>query len=92
MKKIRNICILSLAVAALTSCSSTVPMAVSNQAIGSRDGSSTTSYIFGIQTNKKFSLKEACDNGGIYKGISTVDLQRKSYFIYSTKTILVTGE
>ena len=92
MKKIRTTTIMLLAAIAMTSCSTTVPVAVSNQAIGSRDGQSSTTVLFGIELNGKFSLKDATENGEIYKGISTVDMKTENYFFYVKKTLLVTGE
>lgn len=98
MKKILGIILIG---AAMASCSTTVPVAATNNPIGSKEGTSTTNCVFGmagpgllssgIVTNKKYSIADAAKQGGISK-IATVDIKTTSYIFFTKATIIVTGE
>ncbi len=93
MKKTLNILgILALTVA-ISSCSVTLPLNVSNAPIGERVGKSESGVLFGIfYLNGNYGIKEAASNGEILGGIATVDERTQTYVIFSKKTLIVTGE
>ena len=85
----------------LTSCQITKPYAVTNNAIGSKRGTSKTAMIFGrpyanslssgFVLNPNYGVLEAAKNGNINK-IATVDLKYKNYLLFGEAEIIVTGE
>ena len=103
MKKI----ILSLiAIAFLSACSTTVPYAATNNAIGKKKGKSSTTIILpfgahgvGVQTlavgifvtNKNFGVIEAAKKGKL-ETIATVDVKTTDFIFFQTMEIIVTGE
>jgi hypothetical protein len=77
----------------LTSCAFTTPIAVSNAKIGTKRGvSKSVSILNFIDLNGNYGIKEAANNGGITKGIATVDQKVNYLFLISTKELIVTGE
>ena len=81
-------------VAALSSCTVTVPYAVTDNPIGAKKGVSKTAVILGtIQLNGNYGVAEAAKKGRIKGGISTIDIRTTSYFgpIFYTKELIVTG-
>lgn len=81
-----------IAVAALTSsCSVTLPLAVSAAPIGNKTGTSSTTVLFGAQLNKNFGISEAAKNGKITGGVATADIKTTSFIIFRKKQIIVTG-
>lgn len=94
--------ILGLFTAALmTSCSVTMPVAATNNPIGSKKGSSKTGIIFGMATpdnlgvglvlNKNYGVIEAAKKGKIER-LATVDLKVTNYIFFTKAEIIVTGE
>ncbi|MGZ3899609.1 MAG: TRL domain-containing protein [Bacteroidia bacterium] len=83
----------AIAVAAiLTSCSVTVPLAVSAAPIGNKVGTSATTVIFGAwHLNKNFGIAEAAHNGKITGGVAIADLKVTNYVLFKKKEIIVQG-
>lgn len=77
----------------LTSCSVTLPVAVSSNPVGPKKGeSSGTCYLGVICLDANASIQQAAKNGGITK-ISTVDIKTSNVLgIIVTYTCIVTGE
>lgn len=77
----------------LTSCSITLPVSATSNALGSKQGkASGTCFFYQLCFGADASVQQAARNGGITK-ISTVDLQTKSVLgIIVTYTCIVTGE
>ncbi|NJM15733.1 MAG: hypothetical protein HC896_10530 [Bacteroidales bacterium] len=94
MKNIKNIFALGFAIAVFASCSVTVPVAFSDAKIGSKEGVSTTSVVLGIQTNGKYGIREAADNGKITGPVATVDEKTSLVFplFFYKKELIITGE
>lgn len=89
---------------ALTSCSVTMPYAVTNNPVGGKKGVSKTTVIFGssgawggsiqqglITTNKKFGVIEAAKKGGIER-IGSVDVKSTNFVFFTKVEVIVTGE
>jgi len=83
----------TLAVALLSSCSLTVPVAATSNAIGKKVGTAVaTGYLGVLFLNQDASIRTAAKNGGITK-ISTVDVKKTSLLgIIVTYETTVTGE
>jgi hypothetical protein len=93
MKKFKYIFSIAVAATFLSSCTVTMPYAVTENPIGSKKGVSKTSVILGaIQTNGDFGVADAAKNGKIYGGVSTVDMKVSNYILFSTKELIITGE
>lgn len=93
MKKINKILFAGLVATMMSSCSVTVPVAVSNAEIGSLRGTSKSTVILGvIYMNKQYGIKEAARNGGITSAIATVDEKTKNMIFFSKKTLIVTAK
>jgi hypothetical protein len=93
--------VLALAVLLLAGCSSiTVPLAATDNPVGSKTGEVTTSYLFGvtfgpyvysgIPLGGEFTLSGAAANGGITK-IATVEVRTDANPFIVKKTLIVTG-
>lgn len=92
----------ALVTIALTSCSITMPYAVTNNTVGEKTGVSTTNVFFGqsgawggsiasgIVTNKNFGVIEAAKKGKIAV-IGSVDVKTTNYFLFQKVEIIVTG-
>jgi len=78
--------------AVMTSCSITMPVAVSNAEIGSKKGVSTTTVIGAIYLNKNFGIKEAAKNGKITGAIATIDKKVTNYVIVQKIELIVTSK
>lgn len=86
----------------LSSCSVTVPFAVTNNAIGDKIGTSETTIIFGgagssspgigmYVTNKKYGVVDAIKDGDL-STVATVDIKVTNFLIFTKAEIIVTGE
>jgi TRL-like protein family len=92
-KNILSLATIVLFTVVLTSCSVTIPLAVSDAKMGAKRGESTTTTIFGlIDLNSDFGVKEAATNGKITGAIATVDIKVTNYYFFSKKTLIVTAE
>ena len=79
--------------ALMTSCAMTLPVAVSNEAIGSKEGVSETIVIFGsIYLNKDYGVSDAAKNGKIKGGVATVDEKTTEYVLFQKREMIITGE
>ncbi|MBO2011359.1 TRL-like family protein [Hymenobacter negativus] len=91
----KKVLLLALAGAsfALSSCSITLPVAVSSNPIGSKVGSSTATVFLGVLSfGGDASIQAAAKKGGITR-VSTVDMKQSNIlFIYQQFTTMVTGE
>ncbi|MFK7756542.1 MAG: TRL domain-containing protein [Flavobacteriales bacterium] len=101
MKNIQTILVVGL-IALLSSCSVTMPFAVTNNALGNKVGNSETTIIAGAAgvgnpgmglfvTNKNYGVVEAIKNGNISK-VSTVDLKITNFYLFTKAEFIVTGE
>ncbi|MDD5789460.1 MAG: TRL domain-containing protein [Spirochaetia bacterium] len=95
MKKFALLLALIVSVSAFFGCSSVAPVCATSNDLGSKVGTNTAAYIFGIIPigGTDFGIAGAAKNGGITK-ISTVDLKTFSYLFgfYRGNTTIVTGE
>jgi hypothetical protein len=97
MKNINKILFAGLVTFGLSSCSVIIPVSVSSNPIGSKTGTSKATVLFGtIYTNGKYGISDACKNGHIKGGASTVDEKITGFgpltpFFY-TRELTVTGE
>lgn len=93
MKKVKMFAALVLATAMLSSCSLTLPVNATSNAVGSKVGTAkATGFLGFLFFNADASIKSAAQNGGITK-ISTVDIKQTSLLnIIVTYETIVTGE
>lgn len=91
MKKFLPVLVLSTLLFA--SCSSVTPVCATSNALGSKVGESTGTYLFGTipLAGADSSISTAAKMGGITK-ISTVDEKVKFGFFTVKKTTIVTGD
>jgi hypothetical protein len=84
----------AIAMVALTSCSVTMPVAISSNPVGNKVGSAKTVAIVGLFFDGgDASIQTAAKNGKISK-ISTVDFKQTHYLgmLYSEYETIITGE
>jgi hypothetical protein len=101
MKIFKIILPVTLLAVILSSCASTMPYAVTNNAIGSKKGVSKSGMIWsfaawgnlsgGIVFNDQFGVLEAIKKGNI-TSVATIDVKTTNYFVFTKKEIIVTGE
>jgi hypothetical protein len=103
MKIFKTILPVALLAVILSSCAMTVPYAVTNNAIGSKKGVSSTGMIWskkgllmgnlsaGMVFNSKFGVLEAVKKGGLTT-VATVDVKTTNYIFFVKREIIVTGE
>lgn len=77
-----------------SSCSVTLPVAVSNAPVGSKKGESKSVVLFGtLYLNSKYGVKEAANNGKITSAIATIDEETSWVLpIIMNKKLIVTAE
>ena len=93
MKNLKRTLLVSFCLLAITSCTTILPVAVSDAEVGSKSGMSESTVLFGsIYLNKEFGIKDAAENGNITSAIATVDMKTKSYLIFQKKTLIVTAK
>jgi len=106
MKMLKKISIFGAAALILSACSITRPIAVNDNTIGTKTGSSKTTCLFsfpqpvtgtgtiiasGICLNKKYGVVEAVQNGEI-KTVGAVDMKETNYYLFKTYELIVAGE
>ena len=93
LKKIKPVLALIAVGAFLSSCSLTLPVTATSNAVGSKVGTAkATGYLGILFFNADASIQTAAKNGGISK-ISTVDIKHTSILnIIVTYETIVTGE
>ena len=93
MKKIIFTVCIALIIAMFVGCTTISPITATSNELGTKVGTSTAAFIFGlIPISDDYSIQAAAKEGGITK-ISTVDLKSFNYLgIYSGYTTIVTGE
>jgi hypothetical protein len=94
MKKYVLVFLAVLVVLAITGCTTTEPVDLTNNPVGTKVGESSGTLVFGgaFGGTVDYSLQTAAKNGGINK-ISTVDLRIRNLGIFGvTYTTIVTGE
>jgi hypothetical protein len=93
MNKFKMFAAVISAVALLSSCSLTVPVNATSNAIGKKVGTAVaTGYLGVLFLNQDASIRTAAKNGGITR-ISTVDVKKTSLLgIIVTYETTVTGE
>ena len=91
--RVSLLCAAAGLMAALSSCSITLPVAATSNAVGAKVGEATAPVFLGVFCfGGDASIKSAAKNGGISR-ISTVDMKSFNILnIYSTYTTIVTGE
>lgn len=90
----RKFIIATSLLAVLASCSTTGPITVTKNSIGSKEGIAKRRIWLGLAFgHTDLSLRTAAKNGDITK-IATVDYQVKTSFLWLSKTykVIVTGE
>jgi hypothetical protein len=93
MKKVLSFVSVIAVAAVLTSCSVTLPVAISGAAIGTKVGHSTTTVLFRTwQMNKEYGIIEAAKNAGIKGGVATVDCKYTNMIFFTKMDLIVTGE
>ena len=79
--------------AAMSSCTVTMPVAISDAPIGGKRGVSETNVLFGvIYTNGNYGIKEAAENGKITGGIGAIDEKTTNYLVFAKKELIVLGK
>ena len=92
MKNSNKILFTGLAAIALSSCSMILPVSVSNNAIGTKTGVSTTMVLFGtVYTNSNYGISDACKQGKITGKTSTVDEKTTNMVFFVKKEMIVTS-
>jgi hypothetical protein len=107
MKVLKKISILGAAAFLLTACSVTRPLAVTDNSIGTKTGSSKTTCLFsiapaatagagfiiasGICLNKNYGMIEAAKDAEITT-VGAVDLKETDYYLFKTYELIVAGE
>jgi len=93
MKKINKLILAGIVTVIMTSCTVTMPVAVSNAEIGDKRGVSESAVLFGVvYLNGNYGLKEAAVNGGISSAIATVDEETKNMVFFVKKKLIVTAK
>jgi starvation-inducible outer membrane lipoprotein len=104
MKNMKKIIVAAGLGIILSSCSITLPYAVTNNTVGVKKGTSKTTLIFGqtgayggniqsglYSTNKNFGVIEAAKKGGISQ-IGSVDVKSTDFILFKKVEVIVTGE
>jgi TRL-like protein family len=93
MKKLLKPLMLLTTVMYLASCSVIVPVAVSNNTIGSKTGKSETVVVFGtLYLNKNYGIADACKKGKITGKVAIVDEKTTNFVFFQKLEMIVTGE
>lgn len=92
--------LVALAAVILSSCSTVMPYTATNNAIGSKKGTSSTAILFGMAGtnnlgvglvfNKDYGVIDAVKDGGITT-VATVDIKVTNYILFQKAEIIVTG-
>ena len=106
MKVFKRLTLLGASILVLASCSITQPLAVTNNSLGDKTGSSKNTCIFaapaaasgagyvissGICLNKKYGIVDAVEKAGIQK-VGAVDIKITSFGLFRTYELIVAGE
>lgn len=85
----------------VSSCSTILPVTATNNAIGSKVGTSKSTILFGtanrgnlgagLVLNKDYGVIDAVKKADI-KSVATVDLKVTNYYIFTKAELIVTGE
>lgn len=87
----------------LTNCTTTIPIAATNNSVGNKKGVSKTAVLLGtvntdknlvqglIVSNSEFGVIEAVENDNI-EIISTVDMKISNYFFFKRVELIVNGQ
>lgn len=73
------------------SCSTYMPIAATSNPIGAKRGTSSTTFVLGIELGGASTIEQAAKAGGITH-VSTVDFKTVNYLIYVRQTCIVTGD
>jgi hypothetical protein len=92
MKKITTLVITATMALLLSSCSMTMPVAVSDAEIGQLRGESNTFVFLGIYLNPDYGIKDAATNGNITSAVATVDEKVTNFIIFQTRQLIVTAK
>ena len=106
MKVFKKLTLLGASALVLASCSITQPLAVTNNSLGDKTGSSKNTCLFsapaatsgsgyiissGICLNPKYGIVEAVEKAGIQK-VGAVDIKITNFGIFRTYELIVAGE
>jgi len=83
---------ISLMSVLLTSCSITLPSAVSDAKVGTKVGKSSTLVIGAYYVNSNYGVTDAVKNGKITGGVASIDTKVTNYIFVQKREIIVTGE
>lgn len=92
MKKFNSLFLVAVVALMLSSCSITMPVAVSRAEIGQSRGVSNTVVFLGVFLNSEYGIKEAASNGNITSAIATVDEKVTNFIIFQTRQLIVTAK
>lgn len=92
MKKFNSLFLVAVVALMLSSCSITMPVAVSRAEIGQSRGVSNTVVLLGVFLNSEYGIKEAASNGNITSAIATVDEKVTNFIIFQTRQLIVTAK
>ena len=99
----QNFLILCLVLMLFSNCTTTIPIAATNNSIGNKKGVSRTAVILGavntnnnlvtglIVSNSEFGVIEAVEKGNI-QTISTVDMKISNYVVFKRVELIVNGQ
>ena len=92
MKKLNQIFLIAITVIAMSSCSITVPLQVTDNVVNEKRGEASVTVILGFigPMDRDISIQKAAKNGGITE-VGTVDYSYRIGLFKSTYTTIVTG-
>lgn len=93
MKKNILFALAGISAAIFSSCTTIMPVAVSDAKVGTKTGVSKTGVVLGtLFLNNGYGIAEAVKNGKITGGVATIDEKTTNYIFFFTKELIVTGE
>jgi hypothetical protein len=92
MKKLKNSLLLAVGILAISSCTITTPVLVTDNVVGEKTGEASVTVFLGIfgPMNRDISIKKAAENGGITE-VGSVDQSIRIGLLTSKYKTIVTG-
>ena len=92
MKKIKNFLLFAMSVVAISSCTITTPVLVTDNVVGEKTGEASVSVLLGFigPMDRDISIKKAAENGGITE-VGSVDYSVRIGLFTSKYKTIVTG-
>ena len=94
MKKFISILVALVVLMSLMSCTTVSPLAATSNPVGEKVGHASTTYLFGfipLSLKADNGIQKAAKDGDITE-ISTVDIKKSWYVLWSNVSTVVTGE